>query len=220
MKKISFLAICLLIAGSVSAQRHYYHSPRGGGFRNNNNNFYSPKIGVEIGANVSNMVSSSYENYSTGSLAGLNTGLTFDLPIIYPLSFAPEVLYSQKGYEATTADGTFTQRTHFIDIPLLAKFRVGPVFNFYVGPQLSYLLSTTNTYDNGFVISSEQYYENNNGHKSFLDGVIGVSFDLNRSVDLHARYTIDLEKTDDYGNTYVPNYRNQVWQFGIGFRLN
>ena len=102
----------------------------------------------------------------------------------------------------------------------MAKFRVGPVFNFYVGPQLSYLLSTTNTYDNGFVISSEQYYENNNGHKSFLDGVIGVSFDLNRSVDLHARYTIDLEKTDDYGNTYVPNYRNQVWQFGIGFRLN
>jgi len=28
MKKILFLAIILLVAGSVSAQRRYYHSPR------------------------------------------------------------------------------------------------------------------------------------------------------------------------------------------------
>jgi hypothetical protein len=221
MKKIFFLAICLLVAGSVNAQRRYYHSQRGGDNRNSNNgDFYSPKIGLEIGGNVSNQISSSNSNYSTGSLVGLNAGLTFDLPIIYPLSFAPEVLYSQKGCEATTIDGIYTERTHFIDIPLLAKFRVGPAFNFYIGPQLSYLLSTNITYDNGFVVSREQYYENNNGHKSFLDGVLGVSFDINRSVDLHARYTLDLQQTDSQGSTYVPAYRNQVWQFGIGFRLN
>jgi hypothetical protein len=220
MKKTLFFAICLLIAGTVSAQRRYYHSPRGGGYRNDANDFYTPKVGLEIGANVSNQISSDYNNYSTGSIVGLNAGLTFDLPIVYPLSFAPEVLYSQKGYEATTVDGIFTQRTHFIDIPLLAKFRIGPVFNFYVGPQLSYLLSTTNTYDNGFTVSQEQYYENNNGHKSYLDGVLGISFDLNRSIDLHVRYTVDLQKTDYYGNTYVPNYRNQVWQFGIGFKFD
>jgi len=220
MKKFFFLAICLLIAGSVSAQRRYYHSQRGyNNARNDDNSdFYTPSVGFEIGANVSNMVSSN-SGYSTGSLAGLNVGLTFDLPIIYPLSFAPEVLFSQKGYTATTNDGSFTQRTNFIDVPLLAKFRVAPAFNIYVGPQLSYLLSTTNTYDNGFETSSEQYYENNNGHKSYLDGVLGVSFDLNRNVDLHARYTIDLEKTDYRGNTYVPNYQNQVWQFGVGFKF-
>ena len=223
MKKILFLAIGLLVAGSVSAQR-YYHSPRGGGYRSNDNNsyddFYQPKVGFEIGVNVANSVSSYNSNYSTGSLAGLNVGLTFDLPLIYPLSFAPEVLYSQKGYTANTQDGNFTQRTEFIDVPLLAKFRVGPTFNFYIGPQLSYLLTTTNTYDNGFTVSSEKYYEGDNGgHKTFLDGVVGVSFDINRSVDLHARYTLDLDQTDNYGNTYVPNYRNQVWQIGLGFKF-
>jgi hypothetical protein len=223
MKKILFFAICLLVAGSVSAQRRYYHSPRdNGGYRSNNNDddFYSPKIGLEIGGNVSNQINSNNSDYSTGSLGGLNAGLTFDLPIIYPFSFAPEVLYSQKGYEATTTNGIFTQRTHFIDVPLLAKFKVGPMFNFYIGPQLSYLLSTTNTYDDGFVVSSEKSYENNNGHKSYLDGVLGVSFDITRSVDLHARYTLDLQRTDAQGDTFVPAYRNQVWQFGIGFRLN
>jgi hypothetical protein len=218
MKKILFLAIGLLVAGSVSAQRRFYHSPRN--TRNNDySDFYQPTIGFEIGANISNSVSSYNSNYTTGSLVGLNAGITFNLPIFYPLSFAPEVLYSEKGYTAATQDGNYTQRTNFIDVPLLAKFKLGPVFNFYIGPQLSYLISTTNTYDNGFTLTSEQYYDNNNGHKSFLDGVVGVSFDFNRSVDLHARYTIDLQQTDYNGSTYVPNYRNQVWQIGLGFKF-
>ncbi len=218
MKKILFLAIGLLVAGSVSAQRRFYHSPRNT-MSNDYSNFYQPTIGFEIGANISNSVSNSSSNYTTGSLAGLNAGITFNLPIIYPLSFAPEVLYSEKGYTAATQDGNYTQRTNFIDVPLLAKFKLGPVANFYIGPQLSYLISTTNTYDNGFTVTSEQYYANNNGHKSFLDGVVGVSFDFNRSVDLHARYTIDLQQTDNYGSTYVPNYSNQVWQIGLGFKF-
>jgi opacity protein-like surface antigen len=219
MKKILFLAITLLIAGSVSAQRRYYHSQRNTNSSDDYTDFYQPKIGFEFGTNISNSVSSSNSNYSTGSLVGLNAGITFDLPLIYPLSFAPEVIYSQKGYTAETSDGNFTQRTHFIDVPLLAKFRIGPAFNFYIGPQLSYLISTTNTYDNGFTVTSEHYYENNYGHKSFLDGVLGVSFDINRNVDLHARYTIDLSQTDSYGDTYTPDYRNQVWQIGLGFKF-
>jgi hypothetical protein len=94
-----------LVAGSVSAQRRY-HQQRNSE-RDNNGDYYSPKIGLTIGANVSNQISSGNSNYSTGSIAGFNAGLTFDLPIIYPLSFAPEVLFSQKGYEATTAEWCF-----------------------------------------------------------------------------------------------------------------
>lgn len=218
MKKLFFLAIALLIvAGPVSAQRRYYRQPQK---PRTNTDFYGPKIGLKIGGSISNQTSSNYQDYRTGSIVGINTGLTLDLPIIYPLSFAPEVLYSQKGYEATTINGVYTQRTHFIDVPLLAKLRVSPAFNVVVGPQLSYLLSTTNTFDNGFVTATEKYYEDNGGHKSYLGGVIGVSFDINRSVDIHGRYTIDLQKTDSRGNVYVPNYRNQVWQIGLGFKLN
>ncbi|MFD2145692.1 porin family protein [Mucilaginibacter antarcticus] len=220
MKKIFLSAICLLlVAGSVSAQRRYARAPRNNNSRSYTD-FYGPKIGLKIGASVANQTSSGYNNYSTGSILGLNAGLTLDLPIIYPLSFAPEVLYSQKGYEATTVNGIYTERTHYIDVPLLAKIKVAPTFNVVVGPQLSYLVSTTNTYDDGFVTSTEHYYEDNAGHKSYLGGVVGISFDINRSVDVHARYTIDLQKTDYRGNTYAPNYRNQVWQFGLGFKLN
>jgi hypothetical protein len=224
MKKILFLAISLLVAGSVSAQ-HYYqprhrHINNNNNYDSNNSDFYQPSIGFTAGLNIANTIGSYNSGYSTSTRAGLNAGIIFNLPIFYPLSFAPEVLYSQKGYSASTQDGNFNQRTDYIDIPLLAKFRAGPMFNIFVGPQLSYLISTTNTYENGFKSVSEQYYNNNNGNKSYVGGVIGVSFDINRYVDLRARYTIDLDQTDYRGDTYIPNYRNQVWQFGVGFKFN
>jgi len=212
----------MVIAISADAQRRYngprYRQPQR--TQRSNNNSYQPSIGFKVGANISNSVSTRDYGYTTGSLLGLNVGLFADLPIIKPISFAPEVLYSQKGYVVGTTYGDFTQRTHFVDVPLLAKFKVTPNFNILVGPQLSWLMSTTNTYDDGFVITQRSTYDNdNNGHKTYLDGVVGVSFDLNRKVDLHGRYAFNLQGTDRYGNTYTPDYRNQVWQVGLGFKF-
>ncbi len=227
MKKIIFFTIsCLLLVGSVDAQRRVYRQPRrvytqprqAQHQQYRGNDWYTPTFGVAIGTNFSNVIESGYSNYSSGTLVGLNVGLTADLPIAYPFSFAPEVRYSQKGYTVATTTGDFTQRTHFIDVPLLAKFKVAPSFNILVGPQFSFLLSTTNTFDNGTIITREHYNDNDN-QKTFLDGVIGVSFDINRNVDIHGRYTVNFQQTDGYGNTYVPEYRNQVWQIGLGFKF-
>lgn len=215
----------MVIAISADAQRRVYRQPvkRAPAPRYaqpRSNNYFQPGFGFKIGANFSNSVSTRDYGYTTGSLVGLNLGLFADLPIVQPISFAPEVLYSQKGYVVGTTYGNFTQRTHFIDVPLLAKFKVRPTFNILVGPQLSWLMSTTNTYDDGFVVTQRSTYDSdNNGHKTYLDGVVGVSFDINRNVDIHGRYNINLQKTDRYGNTYTPDYRNQVWQVGLGFKF-
>jgi len=218
MKRLFFLGITMLIAaGSLKAQ---YYTPRSGYNSPNysNNSFYEPRIGMDLGVDVSNTVSQYNSNFTTNTLTGFHAGLTFDIPLIYPLSLAPEALYSQKGYTAVTPSGNFTQRTQWIDLPLLAKFNVGPIMRLYVGPQYSFLLNTTNTYDNGFNVTNQQYY-NNTGSKAILDGVLGVSFDLNRYVDLRARYTLDLKSTGSVNSVYQPDYRNQVWMFGLGFKF-
>ncbi len=224
MKKIFILAIALLVVGSVSAQRRYYGRTRRTVVTRVQtrpfNSFYQPKVGFTGGVNFANTVGAYNSNYSTSNLTGFHAGIIFDLPILYPLSFAPEVLYSQKGHATYTSDGNFTQRTNFIDVPLLAKFKVGPIFNIYLGPQFSYLLNTTNTYDNGFAITSQQYYENAHPiDRAVFAGVAGVGFDLGRNVELRGRYTYDFSKTDYAGNTYVPAFRNQVWQIGLGFKF-
>ena len=219
MKKLLFFAVCLFIAGSVSAQGYYYgpRRVRRPPPRSEYDDFYKPRVGLTGGVNIANTVNAYNTNYSTGAIAGFNAGLTLNIPLIYPLSFAPEVLYSQKGYAAVTADGNFTQHSNYIDVPLLAKFKLSPTFNFLVGPQISFPVSTTNTFDNGFVVTNEHFY-NTYGNGTILDGVIGVSFDLSRNVELRARYTIDLEQNVQNAS-YGGDYRNQVWQIGLGFKF-
>jgi hypothetical protein len=221
MKKILFLAIGLLtLAGSVSAQGYYgpRRAVRRPAPRSRADDFYRIKVGITGGVNVANLVNTYNSNFNTGSVTGFNAGLTLDIPLIYPLLFAPEVLYSQKGYTAVTADGNFTQHANYIDVPLLAKIRLAPGFNFVIGPQFSIPTSVTNTYDDGFATIAREHYSTA-GDKTLFDGVIGVGIDLNRFVELRARYTIDLNQTDSNGNTYVPDYRNQVWQFGLGIKF-
>ncbi|OKS89329.1 porin family protein [Mucilaginibacter polytrichastri] len=220
MKKHFFVAIALLLmAGTVSAQ---FYRPRQRRQENTYNNNFRPAFSIIGGVNVANIIKGN-GNYTYGSdtKIGLNVGVGLDLPIIYPLSFAPEVLYSQKGYTSQTNFGQFKQRTDYIDVPLLAKIHVVPGFNILVGPQISFLVSTTNTFDNGFSQTTQQSYNNSsNGYnKTLIDGVAGVSFDLSQNIELRARYTLDFDRINDNGDTYIPNYRNQVWQFGLGFRF-
>ncbi len=234
MKKLLFMAIFLLMAGAAAKAQYYYPAPRPRPRyhrpvivyrqQRKEDDFYKPRVGLTGNVNIANIVSNNYDNFNTSSKVGVSAGLTFDLPVAYPFSIAPEILYSQKGYRANVIDAagnnaSFTQRADFLDIPVLAKFKLVPGFNFLIGPQFSFLLSTRNTYYNGFDVASQSKY-NYNGDRSFVDGVIGVSFDLNRNVELRARYTVDLSENYPNGDTSDDiRYRNQVWQFGIGFKF-
>jgi len=220
MKKIHLLALFLLFAGSVSAQ---YYDPNRPVRQRPRRTAQRPsqeqvQVGLALGINTSNIVDANNSYRGTGTVTGFNAGITFDAPIAYNFSFAPEVLYSQKGYFAETVDGNLTQRYNFIDVPLLAKFKIAPGFNFLVGPQVSFLVSSNSTFDNGFTITNENNYTYN-GNNIFIDGVVGLSVDFGRYVDLHTRYAIDLNQTTS-NSTVIPNYRNQTWQFGIGFKFN
>jgi hypothetical protein len=220
MKKIIFLAICLFtIAGSVSAQGYYYgpRRVRRPPPRRQADDFYKVKVGIAGSLNIADAVDAYNSNFSTGSIAAFNVGLTLDVPLAYPLSFEPEVLFSQKGYSAQTSDGHFTQRSNFIDVPLLAKFRLSQFANFVIGPQISFPISTTNTYDNGFTETAKENYSTTSD-SPVVGGVIGVGFDINPNVEVRFRYTYDFGETAD-NSYYIPGYRNETWQIGLGFKF-
>ncbi len=218
MKKLLFLVICLFTAGTVCAQNYYYGPRRVHHRPAPKDDFYHASIGIEGGPSIANTVSSYNSNYSTATIIGFHAGLTANIPIIKPLSFEPEVLFSQQGYQASTADGTLIQRNNFISIPLLAKFQLVKGFDFLVGPQFNFPVTSTTTFNDGFNISSESYYTDNT-NKSTVAGVLGFSIDLNPNVYIHARYVIDLDSNTLDANSPLPDYRNQVWQFGLGIRF-
>ncbi|EHQ26661.1 porin family protein [Mucilaginibacter paludis] len=200
MKKIIFLVASLFIAGAVNAQ---------------------VKLGIKGGLDVSNIIKTNDDNFSTSYKAGFNAGVTVEIPIVSPLSIAPEIVFAQKGYKAKTSIGDFTQTTNFIDIPILAKVKLAEGLNVVIGPQVSFLTSTTNTYTNGFSTTIQKQYndDSDNFRKNLIAGVVGLSFDLSKSVDFHARYALDLQKNNENGTSQTPQYRNQVFQFGLGFKI-
>ncbi|MBC7912896.1 MAG: PorT family protein [Pyrinomonadaceae bacterium] len=181
-------------------------------------------FGVRGGVNFSNMIRTGDDDADTEFKTGFHAGVTMDIPLVDRLSFAPEVMYSQKGYKTSRSgllggDNTFTVNTNFIEIPILLKIKAASGFNIHLGPQISFLTSTTTTFDNG----SDAYKrtvneENEKLRKNLIGGVLGVGFDLSKKASLVARYALDLQKNDENGSE-IPEYKNQVIQLGIGLKL-
>lgn len=211
MRKFFPLVTALLLAGTVNAQTFF------NGERADYDNYYQPKYGFMVAGNISK--ASPGANFNTSSVTGITAGVNLDLPITYPLSIVPGLMYAQKGFIANTGAGQFTQRAQSIDLPILAKFHSGSVFNFYLGPQLSYLVSTTNKYNETFAIAGRENYQYT-GSNIRYQGVVGVGVDITKHINVLARYAFDLLGTSTNGNNVVPSYRSQAWQIGVGFSFD
>jgi hypothetical protein len=211
MKKILPLIIGLFITAGANAQEFF-------GARGDFDDSFRPRFGFAVGAAFSNAVASSKSNYNTGALAGFSLGFTYNHPVSDRISIGAEALYSQKGYAATTQSGKFSQRSQFMDIPVFFKMKTGNRFNVFAGPQLSYMLSSNNIYNDGFDESVRGYYQYS-GVKTFFAGVIGAGVDITDHVNLNARYAIDLKGTNANGNVYVPAYKHQALQLAFGFKF-
>jgi len=166
MKRIFILAIGLFITGVANAQ----------------STDKAIRFGIKAGANYSNIIKDDGNNsFNTDYLVGYHAGVTLDIKLLENLAFTPELLYSTKGYKSTSAFGKFTQTTKFIDIPILASIKLAEGLNVVAGPQVSFLLSTDNKFENGFGTAQQTIVENESDRfkKSLVGGVIGFRYDFN-----------------------------------------
>lgn len=202
MKRILILSYVLLSAIAVNAQ----------------------SLGARAGVNFANIIRTGDDDFKTDFKTGFHAGITLDIPVVDRLSFAPELMYSQKGYKTegntVLGDYDYTINYNFIEVPILLKVRAANGFNIHLGPQVSFLSSTTTSFETG----SSQYKnrvdeENDNLRKNTIGGVIGAGFSLGTKASLIARYALDLQKNDGNGNKNIPEYKNQVIQLGIGINF-
>lgn len=210
MKKILFLTILLFTIKAASAQRFF-------GARRDFDESYRPRFGFAVAAAFSNAVPASTNNFIVSGITGFSLGLTHHFPVGDNLVIGSELLYAERGYKANTPAGEYTQRSHFIDIPVVAKYYFKKI-DIYAGPQYSYLLSAPNTYDNNFVVDERPYYDYN-GPKSFFAAVAGLGYSINESVDVNARYVIDIKGRSANGSIRIPNYRIQYFQIAFGIKF-
>jgi len=211
MKKVFIFAIALFTAGAVNAQ--------------STSNPDGVKFGIKAGANLSNIIKTGDDNFKTEFKPGFNAGLFMELPIVSRLAFAPELMYSQKGYKNSSTNILGTPReysvtTNFIELPILAKIKASDAFSVVVGPQVSFLTSTTEKFKQGDQTTQNTIREDNdNLKKSLVGGVVGFGYDLSTNMSLNGRYALDFQKNNENGTSETPVYKNQVFQLGLGFKF-
>lgn len=178
------------------------------------------RIGVKAGINVSNVYDEENNDYIADNKTGFAAGGFFAIPLGDFLGIQPEIMYSQKGFKATSStilgDYDFTRTSTYLDIPLQLQIKPLPMLTFLFGPQFSYLLKTKNDFNGNISTTQEEEINSDNYKKNVFGFVAGLDVNIENFV-ISGRAAWDISKTDTTGDSTKPRYKNQVLQFTVGY---
>ena len=151
---------------------------------------------------------------------GLIIGGVAALPMGKRVSFRPELLFVQKGWQRTRSDGyaLYKVKLNYIDLPLM--FRVTPASNGWfleTGPQVGFMLGYPNEERGSHIDNSKVY------HSFEVGAAAGVGYQLANGLSFGVRYNggitnILRPRYNAYANQYYqPTARNSALQLTASY---
>jgi hypothetical protein len=186
---------------------------------------YSEKFtfGVKGGLNLSNVYDTKGEQFDADAKFGFVAGAFMSIPLGKVIGVQPEILISQKGFQATGvllgAPYSFTRTTTYIDVPLLFAVKPFELLTLLAGPQYSYLQIQKDVFGSATTsVDQETQFKNDNIRKNTLCFTGGADLNLDHVV-VGARLGWDLFNNNGDGTSTTPRYKNVWYQGTIGFRF-
>jgi hypothetical protein len=182
----------------------------------------APRVGFKGGLNVSNL----YVNDANSENARLGWHAGFYGQLLSTEAFAiqPEVNFSTKGSRVVQNAGIIDQETKYnfsyIDIPVLAVFKLGRAAEIHAGPYWSYLVNA-NVTSNGDLGNGSRTFDRSNFNTWDYGLAGGIGFNIG-GVQLGARYNYGLKNIakSSMAKSMLGNSKNQVAQIYLAFNLN
>lgn len=180
-------------------------------------------IGAKAGLNLSNVYDSRGEEFDADAKFGWAVGGFVAIPFGKFIGFQPELLLSQKGFQATGSffgsPYSFTRTTTYIDVPLLIALKPTEFITFLVGPQYSYLTKQSDVFTSSSTSMEQQTaFDNDNIRKNTLCFTGGVDFTLKHMV-VGVRAGWDVQNNNGNGTSTIPRYKNMWYQATLGYRF-
>jgi len=202
MKKIILAVIvCVLSAVNVNAQA---------------------TVGIKAGVNFASILN---ENISgVKGRTSFNVGIVAEIETSSTTSFQAELVYSGQGfkYEGGTIENEVipkdTYKLDYLNIPLVFKYYINDGFNFEIGPQVGFLLSSK-TEDSGKNVND--YFTT-----ASFDILFGLGYKFENGFNVNARYNLGLTDiwkgptTNPYPYYYEYGKANGVVQLSLGYYFN
>ncbi|MBT1699684.1 outer membrane beta-barrel protein [Fulvivirgaceae bacterium PWU4] len=186
----------------------------------------SPRVGFKGGLNLSNLYVNDVddENARIGWHAGVYTQLFSS----EAFAIQPEINYSTKGTGVTfvnnlnNIDHDVKFNINYLDIPILAVFKLGRAAEIHAGPYWAYLLNASiRNMDNDPNNEFDDIDRDNFDHWDY--GLVGgIGFNLGKGAQLGARYNYGLNNIAESAGArrLLGSSKNQVAQLYLSFNLN
>lgn len=179
------------------------------------------RVGIKAGLNASNLYIKDVNDEN--ARFGFNGGLYGQILSSEAFAIQPELLYSTKGSQADyggIVNSTIRYNLNYLDLPILAVFKLGPSAEIHAGPYFSYLLSANIDYSGNLGSGTEQI--NRDNLKSYdwgWSGGLGLNFG---PIQVGARYNYGMVKIADSNSarSVLGNSKNSVAQLYIALNLN
>jgi len=180
-------------------------------------------FGVKGGVNISNVWDEQGQDFEADRKVGFAGGVFLGIPLGPVFGLQPEIMLSQKGFQATgtllSLPYSFTRTTTYLDIPLQLQIKPVEMITLLAGPQYSYLLKERNVYTfDANSTAQEEEFNNDNPRKNILGFIVGADINISHLV-LSGRACWDFQSNNGDGTSSTPRYKNQWLQFTAGFRF-
>ena len=186
------------------------------------NDDWGPRAGIKGGLNVSNLIVDDVTDRN--ARIGFHAGVYGQLFSSRAFAIQPEVNFSTKGNKITIADGIIDQETKFnlsyIDIPVLAVFKLGKAAEIHAGAYWAYLVGANIDAD-GDLDNDFTRIDRDNFDKWDYGLVGGLGFNLGKGAQLGARYNYGLNEIANSAGArrMLGNTKNSVAQLYLAFNL-
>ncbi len=180
-----------------------------------------PRAGIKGGLNAANLYSDDVDDKNIRY--GFHAGVYAQILSSDVFAIQPEVNYSGKGLKFETS-GLIDQETKFnldyIDVPVLAVFKLGEVAEIHAGPYISYLvgasIKTKGDLGNDFNDIDRDNFENWDWG---LAG--GIGFNVS-AVQIGARYNLGLREIakSNGAKSMLGDAKNSLGQIYIALNFN
>jgi hypothetical protein len=199
MKSISILLFLLLFLNDSYGQIH---------------------IGLKAGANLANIAIDAPVDHKMK--VGFHAGGMMQTRLSEKIIFQPELLFSQKGFEAPSISfiENQTESLNYISIPLLLRYKTGKNFSILLGPEVGFLVSATSKTGDLKLNVIDSYKKVDLGIDLALAYKIKhIGLDVRYNYGVTNLGTVHLRDRD--GNTtYGATTKNRVLQIGVLYSLS
>jgi hypothetical protein len=188
---------------------------------NPSTNSGTARAGIKGGVNLTNLIID--EPHDRHTKFGFHVGVYGQLFANEGFAIQPEVNYSTKGSEVSANFGIIDHETkfnlHYIDVPILAVFKLGDAVEIHAGPYWAYLVGA-NIDTDGDLGDDFRELDRDNFEKWDYGLVGGIGFNFN-NVQLGARYNYGLNDIarSTGAKRMLGSSKNSVGQLYLAFNL-